>query len=152
MAIDHVHAHFGTNSTVVALLARIMGGPPFSFTAHGPEEFDNPLAQGIDEKIRHAAFVVAISEYGKSQFSRWAALCGVAQAAGRPTAVLDDMFLKSRLGAIARRPGDCLRGAARGTERPVDLDHGSRSRFTPRAWSSSCSSWAMGRSGVRSNV
>ena len=48
-----------------------MGGPPFSFTAHGPEEFDNPLALGIDEKIRHAAFVVAISEYGRSQLCRW---------------------------------------------------------------------------------
>jgi colanic acid/amylovoran biosynthesis glycosyltransferase len=69
--VDHVHAHFGSNSTVVALLSRIMGGPPFSFTAHGPEEFDDPLAQGIDEKIRHAAFVVAISDYGRSQLCRW---------------------------------------------------------------------------------
>ena len=69
--VDHVHAHFGSNSTVVALLSRIMGGPPFSFTAHGPDEFDDPLAQGIDEKIRHAAFVVAISEYGRSQLCRW---------------------------------------------------------------------------------
>lgn len=69
--IDHVHAHFGSNSTVVALLSRIMEGPPFSFTAHGPEEFDDPLAQGIDEKIRRAAFVVAISDYGRSQLCRW---------------------------------------------------------------------------------
>jgi colanic acid/amylovoran biosynthesis glycosyltransferase len=69
--VDHVHAHFGSNSTVAALLARIMGGPPFSFTAHGPEEFDDPLAQGIDEKIRHAAFVVAISGFGRSQLFRW---------------------------------------------------------------------------------
>jgi glycosyltransferase involved in cell wall biosynthesis len=69
--VEHVHAHFGTNSTVVALLARLMGGPPFSFTAHGPEEFDGPLLWGLDEKIGHAAFVVAVSEFGKSQLSRW---------------------------------------------------------------------------------
>jgi colanic acid/amylovoran biosynthesis glycosyltransferase len=69
--VDHVHAHFGSNSAVVALLSRIMGGPSFSFTAHGPDEFDDPLAQGIDEKIRQAAFVVAISEFGRSQLCRW---------------------------------------------------------------------------------
>src|SRR5262249_13063912 len=45
--------------------------PSFSFTAHGPDEFDDPLAQGIDEKIRQAAFVVAISDYGRSQLCRW---------------------------------------------------------------------------------
>jgi glycosyltransferase involved in cell wall biosynthesis len=70
-AIDHVHAHFGTNSTVVALFCRVLGGPPYSFTAHGPEEFDKPLALGLDEKIRRAAFVVAISEHGRSQLCRW---------------------------------------------------------------------------------
>ena len=28
----------------VALLARVLGGPPYSFTVHGPEEFDRPDA------------------------------------------------------------------------------------------------------------
>jgi colanic acid/amylovoran biosynthesis glycosyltransferase len=69
--VDHVHAHFGTNSTVAALLCRELGGPPFSFTAHGPEEFDKPLGLGLDEKIRRAAFGVAISEHGRSQLCRW---------------------------------------------------------------------------------
>lgn len=69
--VEHVHAHFGSNSTVTALLCREMGGPPFSFTAHGPEEFDKALGLGLDEKIRRAAFVVAISEHGRSQLCRW---------------------------------------------------------------------------------
>jgi glycosyltransferase involved in cell wall biosynthesis len=69
--IDHVHAHFASNSTVAALLCHELGGPPFSFTVHGPEEFDKPLGLGLDEKIRRAAFVVAISEYGRSQLQRW---------------------------------------------------------------------------------
>ena len=67
----HVHAHFGTNSTEVVMLARALGGPPYSFTVHGPDEFDQPQAFGIGEKIRRAAFVVAISSYGRSQLYRW---------------------------------------------------------------------------------
>jgi len=69
--IGHVHAHFGTNSAEVAMLARELGGPPYSFTVHGPEEFDAPESLGLGEKIRRAEFVVAISSYGRSQLYRW---------------------------------------------------------------------------------
>ena len=69
--VDHVHAHFGTNSTTVAMLCSVLGGPTYSFTAHGPEEFDDPLGIGLPEKIKRSAFVVAISSYGKSQLCRW---------------------------------------------------------------------------------
>ena len=85
--IRHLHAHFGTNSTTVAMLCRELGGPPYSFTAHGPEEFDSPDALALDEKIRRADFVVAISEFGRSQLyrhcshDRWASIhiahCGL---------------------------------------------------------------------------
>ncbi|MEL7084949.1 MAG: glycosyltransferase [Cyanobacteria bacterium J06597_1] len=71
VSVDHVHAHFGTNSTTVAMLCRMLGGPTYSFTAHGPEEFDDPLGIALPEKIMRAAFVVAISSYGKSQLCRW---------------------------------------------------------------------------------
>jgi len=67
----HVHAHFGTNSAEVAMLAHALGGPPYSFTVHGPEEFDQPQFLGISEKVSRAAFVVAISSYGRSQLYRW---------------------------------------------------------------------------------
>ncbi len=67
----HVHAHFGTNSAEVVMLAQALGGPTFSFTVHGPEEFDKPQFIRLDEKIRRAAFVVAISSYGRSQLYRW---------------------------------------------------------------------------------
>lgn len=69
--IDHLHAHFGTNPADVALLARALGGPPFSFTVHGPEEFDKPAALNLGQKGRGAAFVVAISSFGRSQLYRW---------------------------------------------------------------------------------
>ncbi|MGA8893437.1 MAG: glycosyltransferase [Anaeromyxobacteraceae bacterium] len=70
--VEHVHAHFGTNSTDVALLCHVLGGPTFSFTAHGPDEFDRPEALGLREKIREAAFAVGVSSYGRSQLWRWA--------------------------------------------------------------------------------
>lgn len=69
----HVHAHFGTNSAEVVMLAHALGGPPYSFTVHGPEEFDLPQFLHLETKVRHAAFVVAISSYGRSQLYRWVA-------------------------------------------------------------------------------
>lgn len=69
----HVHAHFGTNSTEVVMLAQVLGGPGYSFTVHGPEEFDKPQFLGLGKKIQRARFVVAISSYGRSQLYRWVA-------------------------------------------------------------------------------
>ena len=68
---QHVHAHFGTNPAAVAMLCRELGGPPYSFTVHGPDEFDRAPYLALHEKIARAAFVVAISEFGRSQLLRW---------------------------------------------------------------------------------
>jgi glycosyltransferase involved in cell wall biosynthesis len=68
---QHVHAHFGTNSTEVVMLVQVLGGPHYSFTVHGPEEFDKSQFIGLGEKIRRSAFVVAISSFGRSQLFRW---------------------------------------------------------------------------------
>jgi colanic acid/amylovoran biosynthesis glycosyltransferase len=70
--VDHLHAHFGTNAAAVAMLAHLIGGLPYSFTVHGPEEFDSPRALSLGTKMHHAAFTVAISQYGRSQLCRWA--------------------------------------------------------------------------------
>jgi glycosyltransferase involved in cell wall biosynthesis len=69
--VDHVHVHFGTNATMVALLMRSLGGPPFSFTVHGPDEFDAPIALAIGEKVAAASFVVAITSFCRAQLQRW---------------------------------------------------------------------------------
>lgn len=70
--IRHVHAHFGTNAATVAMLCSELGGSSFSFTVHGPEEFDMPAALSLAEKVRRAAFTVAISGFGRSQLLRHA--------------------------------------------------------------------------------
>ncbi len=72
LGISHLHAHFGTNSTTVALLVAALGGPGFSFTTHGPEEFDAPFALSLGDKVAASRFAVAISSFGRSQLCRWA--------------------------------------------------------------------------------
>jgi colanic acid/amylovoran biosynthesis glycosyltransferase len=72
LRLPHIHAHFGTNSTTVAMLAAEIGGLGYSFTTHGPEEFDAPRAHSLGEKIARADFAVAISSFGRSQLCRWA--------------------------------------------------------------------------------
>lgn len=69
--VAHVHAHFGSNAAAVALLIRTLGGPSYSFTVHGPEEFDKPLQWKLRDKIAGAAFVVAITDFCRSQLFRW---------------------------------------------------------------------------------
>ena len=69
--VTHVHAHFGTNPAAVARLARAWGGPCYSFTVHGPDEFDTPLSGDLQGKIADAVFVAGISSYGRSQLMRW---------------------------------------------------------------------------------
>jgi glycosyltransferase involved in cell wall biosynthesis len=69
-AIRHVHAHFGTNSATVAMLTHELGKISFSFTAHGPEEFDKAEQWSLGEKIEKAAFVVGVSHFGRSQLYR----------------------------------------------------------------------------------
>lgn len=71
LGIGHLHAHFGTNSTDVARYAARLAGIGYSFTTHGPEEFDAPLALRLGDKIADARFAVAISHYGRSQLCRW---------------------------------------------------------------------------------
>jgi colanic acid/amylovoran biosynthesis glycosyltransferase len=68
--VQHLHAHFGTNSAEVAMLAHVLGGPTWSFTVHGPEEFDKPQFIGLGEKLRRCAFAIAISSFGRSQMYR----------------------------------------------------------------------------------
>lgn len=70
-AIHHLHAHFGSNPAEVAMLAAQLSGITYSFTAHGTVETDNARAIGLPAKISAAAFVVAVSDYGRAQMMRW---------------------------------------------------------------------------------
>ena len=67
----HIHAHFGTNPAEVAMLASQLSGATYSFTVHGCDEFDRPEFLGLRAKIRNAAFVAAVSYFGRAQLYRW---------------------------------------------------------------------------------
>ncbi len=103
LKISHLHAHFGINPAAVAMLCHVLGGPTYSFTVHGPKEFDSATSLALSEKIERAAFVVAISSFGRSQLYRWCdraywskihvVHCG-----------LDEMFLNAPYQPIPDRP------------------------------------------------
>jgi len=107
LGAKHVHAHFGTNSAEVAMLASLLGDLTWSFTVHGPEEFDKAPVIGLSEKLRSCAFVVAISSYGRSQLyrlveqDRWHKVhvvhCGV-----------DDSFMKAEAPYVESRKFVCV--------------------------------------------
>lgn len=69
---EHLHAHFGTNPAAVALLTNILSGIPYSFTVHGPEEFDSPESLSLGIKMDNAAFTVGVTQFGVGQLCRWA--------------------------------------------------------------------------------
>lgn len=68
--VTHLHAHFGTNSAEVAMLASELSGIPYSLMIHGSEEFDKPEFIGLPEKLRRASFVAAITSFCRSQLYR----------------------------------------------------------------------------------
>jgi len=70
--VDHVHVHFGTNAAAVARLMRLLGGPTYSTTVHGPDEFDQAIGLSLGAKVEDSLFTVAITDYCGSQLRRWA--------------------------------------------------------------------------------
>lgn len=113
--VRHVHVHFGTNPAAIALIARRLGGPTFSMTVHGPDEFDAPAALDLRGKIAGAAFVAAVSSFGRSQLMRWSApgdwpnihvvRCGVAPDFHVSPAVEDVGLRSATLVCVARLSG-----------------------------------------------
>jgi glycosyltransferase involved in cell wall biosynthesis len=70
---QHVHVHFGTNSAAAARLMRLLGGPPYSLTLHGPDEFDQPRSLDLAAKVGDSAFTIAISSFTLASLQRWVA-------------------------------------------------------------------------------
>jgi glycosyltransferase involved in cell wall biosynthesis len=49
------------------MFAAELAGIPYSFTVHGPDEYERASVLSLDEKLRRAAFAVCVSAYGRCQ-------------------------------------------------------------------------------------
>lgn len=65
--VTHMHSHFTTGSTTVAMLTSVLTDIPYSYTLHGPADFLKPYHWRLDEKTARAKFVATISHYARSQ-------------------------------------------------------------------------------------
>jgi glycosyltransferase involved in cell wall biosynthesis len=117
--IKHLHNHIGENSATVAMLASELTGIPFSLTIHGPGEFDQPMQIALGEKIRRAAFVAAVSSFGRSQLWRWCDAeywnkirivhCGVDEEfLGQPASPLPDARRLVSIGRLCEQKGQLV--------------------------------------------
>jgi glycosyltransferase involved in cell wall biosynthesis len=97
--ISHVHAHFANAASTICMFTAEFGredGMTWSFTMHGPTEFDDVTLFLLGEKVRRARFTACISDYARSQLMKlvepehWSRLpivhCGVdpSRFAARP--------------------------------------------------------------------
>jgi colanic acid/amylovoran biosynthesis glycosyltransferase len=72
---DHIHAHWASTPSTMAMLAARIADIPWSLTAHRWDIAENNL---LREKAESACFVRVISEHGAEELSRITALDGFA--------------------------------------------------------------------------
>ncbi|HEY3990178.1 MAG TPA: glycosyltransferase [Acidobacteriaceae bacterium] len=104
--ITHLHVHFGGAVATVGLIAAAAERIPYSLTIHGPDEFFDEVGSHLRQKFESAAFVIAISHYGRSQVMRIA------------SPARWDRFEVVRLGI---RPEALPRRATRDADAPLQL-------------------------------
>lgn len=117
--VRHLHAHFATNATAVALLADRLGGPSFSFTIHGPEDLESVDRLSVGEKVVSARFVATISNFCRAQVANGVGLaiwnklhvvrCGITTSEFAPSnAPFDGCFTFVCVGRLSRQKNQAL--------------------------------------------
>ena len=138
--VRHIHAHLGGTAPAVAMLAAALGNAfdpgawTWSLTVHGPDELARADSERLAEKVEAASFVVAISDFTRSQLMslvdepHWAKLrvvhCGVDPAVYAPAARADDeTFRVLSVGRLvsAKGHGVLLEAVARAVRDGVQL-------------------------------
>lgn len=107
--LKHMHAHFGSDATTVALLAARMTGVGYSYTAHARDIYHLYASPAADAAMRRAkicesAFVATVSEYNRRHLAQIAP-----GAADRIHRVYNGVDLTRLVPAKGeRRPGEIL--------------------------------------------
>lgn len=110
---EHLHVHFAHIPTDLAMYASVMGGVPFSFTAHANDLFERGWL--LKEKVTRAAFTATISEFNLRYLTSCEApepsihviRCGVDPALfkARPPKELDSPPLLGSIGRMVEKKG-----------------------------------------------
>jgi glycosyltransferase involved in cell wall biosynthesis len=66
--VEHLHAHFAHSPAAVAYMARLAGGPPYSFTAHAKDLYTT-LPRNLAIRAKAAKFVLTCTRFN-SRFLR----------------------------------------------------------------------------------
>jgi len=67
--IVHLHAHFAHGPTAIAYMARLAGGPPFSYTAHAKDLYTT-LPRNLRIRTAAASFVVTCTGHNADYLER----------------------------------------------------------------------------------
>jgi glycosyltransferase involved in cell wall biosynthesis len=71
--IEHVHAHFATSATSVALHLHDLAGVSYSFTAHAKDIYRQTVeSDSLVRKLCSARFAVTVSDYNRQYLARFA--------------------------------------------------------------------------------
>lgn len=68
--LEHLHVHFATPASTVALIVKRFMGCTLSITVHGPDEFYDATQFHLTRKVAEADFIVAISDFARSQLMK----------------------------------------------------------------------------------
>ncbi len=102
----HLHAHFATSATRVAMLAARLSPVTYSFTAHAKDIYlDRQDVDLLRDKLVEARFTVTVSDFNHAHLER---LCG-ADAVRRVVRIYNGVDLSAFDGmAAARTPGSIV--------------------------------------------
>jgi len=68
--VRHVHAHFATGATAVAVYLHELIGVSYSFTAHAKDIYRHSVDRdSLERKLRSASFAVTVSDYNRRYLS-----------------------------------------------------------------------------------
>src|SRR5205085_8518320 len=68
--VDHLHAHFATAPTLVAMFTHQLSGVPYTFTAHARDIYVDTQPELLRAEMERAEAVVTVSEYNRGYLSR----------------------------------------------------------------------------------
>jgi glycosyltransferase involved in cell wall biosynthesis len=104
LGIDHLHVHFATDSAVVALLCKLLGGPTYSITAHAKDIYRETVDPAmLSRLVAGSEFTVTVCDANVRSMSE--------KLTGEARAKLRRLYNGIHLDAFA--PGNAIRAEAR---------------------------------------